>query len=219
MRGFNVVCRICADAVVVVAGLFFFFSSRRRHTRCSRDWSSDVCSSDLALIQVPGLEGVRGFLNNQEIGRTNGSGNLLVPSLQPYYGNRLRIGDADIPIDYQIGAVEQVVATTVRGGALVPFDVQRVTSVKGMVRVDLNGHPTVPAFGELRLDSRLKSPLGADGQFWFEDLGVGTHLAEVEFREGTCRFELVVPKDPGTSLNLGTVSCSAGQVAILEYLG
>src|SRR2546429_1770048 len=28
---------------------FFFFSSRRRHTRCSRDWSSDVCSSDLYL--------------------------------------------------------------------------------------------------------------------------------------------------------------------------
>src|SRR3989449_292417 len=28
---------------------FFFFSSRRRHTRCSRDWSSDVCSSDLDL--------------------------------------------------------------------------------------------------------------------------------------------------------------------------
>src|SRR5256884_5098291 len=27
----------------------FFFSSRRRHTRCSRDWSSDVCSSDLSL--------------------------------------------------------------------------------------------------------------------------------------------------------------------------
>src|SRR5216684_5415063 len=34
----------------LVAGFFlsFFFSSRRRHTRCSRDWSSDVCSSDLA---------------------------------------------------------------------------------------------------------------------------------------------------------------------------
>src|SRR2546429_6450258 len=29
--------------------LYFFFSSRRRHTRCSRDWSSDVCSSDLTL--------------------------------------------------------------------------------------------------------------------------------------------------------------------------
>src|SRR2546422_7406524 len=31
---------------------FFFFSSRRRHTRCSRDWSSDVCSSDLGIRVV-----------------------------------------------------------------------------------------------------------------------------------------------------------------------
>src|SRR3712207_3032269 len=30
-------------------GLFFFFSSRRRHTRYWRDWSSDVCSSDLVI--------------------------------------------------------------------------------------------------------------------------------------------------------------------------
>src|SRR5690606_39607899 len=29
--------------------VIFFFSSRRRHTRFSRDWSSDVCSSDLIL--------------------------------------------------------------------------------------------------------------------------------------------------------------------------
>src|SRR6266849_7230238 len=29
---------------------FFFFSSRRRHTRSTRDWSSDVCSSDLSWI-------------------------------------------------------------------------------------------------------------------------------------------------------------------------
>src|SRR4030042_2412793 len=33
--------------------LFFFFSSRRRHTRCSRDWSSDVCSSDLVAPPNP----------------------------------------------------------------------------------------------------------------------------------------------------------------------
>src|SRR5690606_24978153 len=41
---------------------FFFFSSRRRHTRFSRDWSSDVCSSDLepdaSVLMIPLL----GFL-------------------------------------------------------------------------------------------------------------------------------------------------------------
>src|SRR5947209_18367854 len=34
--------------------LFFFFSSRRRHTRYWRDWSSDVCSSDLSMPTCSG---------------------------------------------------------------------------------------------------------------------------------------------------------------------
>src|SRR5699024_11926415 len=39
--------------ILCMIGLFsllFFFSSRRRHTRSKRDWSSDVCSSDLNLV-------------------------------------------------------------------------------------------------------------------------------------------------------------------------
>src|SRR5436305_7237989 len=38
-----------SQGLYIRRGLFprlFFFSSRRRHTRCGRDWSSDVCSSD-----------------------------------------------------------------------------------------------------------------------------------------------------------------------------
>src|SRR6266852_6700751 len=42
--------------------IFFFFSSRRRHTRCYRDWSSDVCSSDLANV-------------------IRGTGNMAVPAV------------------------------------------------------------------------------------------------------------------------------------------
>src|SRR2546429_2526588 len=37
-------------AICFLLCFFFFFSSRRRHTRCSRDWSSDVCSSDLLCL-------------------------------------------------------------------------------------------------------------------------------------------------------------------------
>src|SRR5690606_39451391 len=54
----------------------FFFSSRRRHTRFSRDWSSDVCSSDLGLVRgaevrdtgapisVPVGDGIKGHVFN-----------------------------------------------------------------------------------------------------------------------------------------------------------
>src|SRR5256884_5280618 len=46
--------------------VWFFFSSRRRHTRCSRDWSSDVCSSDLFCT-------VTGFFGDSIRFRTNES--------------------------------------------------------------------------------------------------------------------------------------------------
>src|SRR5690606_40188836 len=39
--------------------LLFFFSSRRRHTRFSRDWSSDVCSSDLLLSRNFAAKGAK----------------------------------------------------------------------------------------------------------------------------------------------------------------
>src|SRR6266513_4205983 len=49
--------------------MYFFFSSRRRHTRSKRDWSSDVCSSDLQR-RVPSLsqrrEGFRSLQGQSE---------------------------------------------------------------------------------------------------------------------------------------------------------
>src|SRR5690606_39508409 len=45
----------------------FFFSSRRRHTRFSRDWSSDVCSSDLHLwFSIANTK--RGFHRRRRLG-------------------------------------------------------------------------------------------------------------------------------------------------------
>src|SRR5581483_8454821 len=43
---------------------FFFFSSRRRHTRYWRDWSSDVCSSDLDVL----VDGVTAYETSQWAG-------------------------------------------------------------------------------------------------------------------------------------------------------
>src|SRR5438034_3106420 len=42
----------CCDPSLSVRMLFFFFSSRRRHTRSLCDWSSDVCSSDLLVLDL-----------------------------------------------------------------------------------------------------------------------------------------------------------------------
>src|SRR5256884_7730182 len=44
--------------------MLFFVSSRRRHTRCSRDWSSDVCSSDLPPDELAVVKQVRAFMES-----------------------------------------------------------------------------------------------------------------------------------------------------------
>src|SRR5256884_7845046 len=73
------------DAAVGGVGLptceivIFFFSSRRRHTRCSRDWSSDVCSSDLVR------EKERGTLEQLFVTPVRPMG-LLLGKLLPYLG-------------------------------------------------------------------------------------------------------------------------------------
>src|SRR6266566_7661322 len=52
---------------------FFFFSSRRRHTRLQGDWSSDVCSSDLAAVAKM-LLGAGGEVRGQRVLIVAGTG-------------------------------------------------------------------------------------------------------------------------------------------------
>src|SRR3712207_8541611 len=64
---------------------FFFFSSRRRHTRYWRDWSSDVCSSDLPehlrVVEVEGkLAGMMMFIDRMvRVGSTTVRCGIVAP--------------------------------------------------------------------------------------------------------------------------------------------
>src|SRR3712207_489820 len=67
-----------------IACLFFFFSSRRRHTRYWRDWSSDVCSSDLGFhILAAGISGLSG-LDPLKLFAVLAPALLLLPTLACY---------------------------------------------------------------------------------------------------------------------------------------
>src|SRR5690606_39597199 len=86
----------------------FFFSSRRRHTRFSRDWSSDVCSSDLALEAVHGFDVVEQERQVEDL-------QLLGVVLELGQGR----GD-DVDVAQQQGF--HFLAVTVEGGVRVDLD-------------------------------------------------------------------------------------------------
>src|SRR3989449_7680403 len=91
----------------------FFFSSRRRHTRCSRDWSSDVCSSDLHALSAHGHRDAREWLF---IPDANGK-----PELATAPGERPQLA---FNLSHTRGLVACVVAHDVDVG----IDVERVGS-------------------------------------------------------------------------------------------
>jgi outer membrane usher protein len=167
-------------------------------------------TDSFALIQVPGVEGVRGYLNNQEIGKTNARGDLPVPDLLPYYGNRLGIAQADIPLDYAVGTTEQTVASPFRGGAVVRFPIQQIRAVTGSVAVVRGTETFVPAYGQMTVTAEgqeLGSPIGRHGEFYFENIPAGRYPVVIEHETGRCVFTLDVPSLAGPIVELGTVRC------------
>src|SRR5690606_41072975 len=77
--------------------IFFFFSSRRRHTRFSRDWSSDVCSSDLIDQRFTGTVLVVELRLGDtvvDVDRREGQLAALLELVEPHHARRGLLGDA-----------------------------------------------------------------------------------------------------------------------------
>src|SRR2546429_6198795 len=79
-----------------VGNTVFFFSSRRRHTRCSRDWSSDVCSSDLRSFQPAQASATGSAPVSVAVGDFNGDGKLdLATANSGGYDVSVLLGNGD----------------------------------------------------------------------------------------------------------------------------
>lgn len=164
----------------------------------------------LALVRVPEVPGVRTFLNNQPVGRTDRAGEVLVPGLTPYIAHRLSIADTDVPLDRRVEDNARQVALPRRGAALVTFPVARRRAVHGRVHVEQGGATAIPAYGTLVVaaDGRaFTSPIAADGEFWLEELPAGIHRAYVLWKGEACAFALPVADAESGILERGDLAC------------
>lgn len=171
--------------------------------------ASRPVSDGFAVAEIfPPLEGVRVYENNQEIGRTDARGRILLPNITSYANNFVSIQDKDVPIEYSIEKIGRTFSPALRSGTLVPFAVELVRTVTGSFRYRAAGqrrpleyHLVVVSAGE----RTFEMPTGKEGAFYVENLPAGRHRARVEIAGTSCEFVLEVPATESTEIALGDV--------------
>ena len=157
------------------------------------------------LVRVPGYADVRVYAENRLVGRTDASGELVVPRLLPYLRNPVRIDQADLPLDAEIGQLARDAVPFARSGVVVDFDVKPSRGAIVTI-VQPDGTP-VPAGAQVRVDGQEKTaPVALDGAAYLTGLSPRNRAA-VTWRDHACAFEFDYPATTDPQPAIGPFIC------------
>jgi outer membrane usher protein len=164
-----------------------------------------------ALVRVPEVAGVRAYLSHQEMGRTDRQGDLLVPNLLPYYGNKISIADTDVPIDRTVTRRDATLAPPFRGGVIAEFPAPRQQRLSGRVVLSdgspLDGPRALDSAARIAGRTSTDTWLGAGGEFYVEGLGPGAYTLEVSAPGFRCSGRFEIPDTDAPVVRVGDVEC------------
>src|SRR5216683_4537251 len=187
---------------------FFFFSSRRRHTRSDRDWSSDVCSSDLGAAILTGPVAA----DQVPIGTTLSGGNEVPGPGDPNGSGTaaLTVDTASGQICYQLnvsGLSSHPIAAQIQHGEV------GISGQAGPVTINL----TPPTNGSSSDCVTIDTGLAANGLATYPFAYYVT-IVTTEFPQGAVRGQLgAANSDHGTANNDHGVSVPDHGVSVPEH--
>jgi outer membrane usher protein len=162
-------------------------------------------NDSFAVVQVPGIENVRVYADNQEIGRTDSNGDLLLPRLRPYDRNQVSIEQLDLPLDAEIKSLSIDVTPYYRSGVAVGFPIRRVRSA--ILRLVQEDGSAVPPGAHITLTgSEQTFPIGFDGALYVAGLAQNNEL-RARWDGKTCALTLTLPANPDPQFDFGIVVC------------
>ena len=164
-----------------------------------------------ALVEIPSGSGVQASASNQQVGRTNRGGRLLVPSLTSYTPQRLSVDAEDLPIGAVLGAYDATVVPRLRAGVRVRFAAVALRAWSGRL--------LLPAtWASLGATARLergggtvmaRSPVGHGGEVYFEFDGGDPVRVVVESALAVATCDLPERRAVGdaTLTDIGDLTC------------
>jgi outer membrane usher protein len=157
------------------------------------------------MVNLPGYSDVTVYVENREVGRTNESGQLFLPRLNPYQENHVRIRPEDLPLTAQIDQEEQIAVPFDRSGVGVTFDVRDNRTALATL-VDAKGEP-LPAGLQMTGDEGRVSAQVADSGFAYIT-SAGAEPALLQSVPGQPAFRCALPAFPDEPMaQLGEIRC------------
>jgi outer membrane usher protein len=165
-------------------------------------------TDSFALVNVGQVPGVRVYHNNQELGKTDRAGNLVIPDFHSYDENKVSINDSDIPLSYALTSVNRYVSPPIRSGTLVKFEAKKVQAFTGLLKVVQNGKKLPVEYQTITMKANGKVitfQTGRDGEFFIEDAVPGTFKASFKCAGKSYTFDINIPKSDEIIIEAGEI--------------
>jgi outer membrane usher protein FimD/PapC len=159
-----------------------------------------------AIVEVGKTPGVLAYCNNQEIGRTDKTGKVVIPNLGAYDENFITINDQDIPVNYHLTQVKRYVSPPFRSGTLIRFNAFKIQALTGLLKIQVGDAEKPLEFYEMAIKVPGKDmtyPTGRGGEFYVENVPPGRYPVEFFYEHKPRRFMLTVPDSDEMIVDLG----------------
>ncbi|WP_218192456.1 fimbria/pilus outer membrane usher protein [Pseudomonas sp. Irchel s3f19] len=158
------------------------------------------------VVSTNGYADVPVRYENQQIGRTDSNGHLLVPYSSGYYRGKYEIDPMDLPPDILAPEVEQRVAVRRGSGYLLEFPIKRVLAAS-IELVDSNQQVIKLGSRVTHGESGSQAVVGWDGLVYLENLSPHNRLQVALEGGGHCQVEFDLPESAGSIPLIGPLVC------------
>ncbi len=166
---------------------------------------SRAINDSFGLVRLPGYPGVRVYSENQEIGRTDAAGEVIVPRLLAYQKNTLRIEQGDLPFDAEFDALARDAVPYARSGVVVEFLVRPARGA--LIKITQDDGSAVPAGALVRVEGQDGAfPVALNGDAYLTGLAARNH-AVATWLDHKCAFEFDYPETGDPQPRLGPFVC------------
>jgi len=165
----------------------------------------DVYDS-FALVQLPGYSNVRVYAENQEIGRTDGNGNIFVPQLLSYQQNKIAVEPKDLPMDVTLATDQQIITPYYKTGVIIEFPL--LSKQTATVQLKQTSGEPVPSGATLEnITAKTMDLIGEDGDAYLSNLLMGINHFKASWNDKQCTFSIDYEKNIDPVPDLGVVEC------------